>query len=501
MISVKSDKIISSWNKIAPSDSADERMLSAILDQNRSARERKGAEIAKQTGHRMRHPKWGLIGACLALIMVVGSVTFAVAAEAEEYNNAVAFFEENGLSAEGLSRSEVKAVYRDITQKKFSYEKTAEVIRQAVPGWDIQQHEPIPEELAALWDKTVRMNAVSPAGISYRIDVRYIMDENRGFEVLEKSLLECCRDGEMLWTAEFTDFYLEGYTDTENGIMVWGLNEVFGSGDTSCGWISFVDHSGRIVWQRKMDHGFAYEYVAAILNNGDGTWAVFSRGDGKYLCLSSYSEDGTELDFHQTEVGNLGIWNAARLGDGYIVQLGNTTSHKTALLYKMDREGQITDSFSYEADDCEYYITDLTEYRGQVYLSAYAVPMQNDGGGRHEIANVLDYISSEKKWDITSEELTPLVRENYTAVLLICDPGSGTPKTFYSVKGSLGGALSVNGSGQLEWNVESITAAFFSPATSSFTIGGNCSVFCYTFNAEGSLIGQKDAGDTVPYRR
>lgn len=498
---MKNDKIISSWNKIEPSDSADERMLSAILEQNRSVRERKGPTIPQQT--RIHRPRWGLIAACLAIIMVVGSVTFAVAAEAKEYNNAVAFFEENGLSTEGLSRSEVKAVYRDITQKKFSYGKTAEVIQQAVPGWDIQQHEPTPEELAALWDKNVWMNSISDKGISYRTDSQYVYDAKRGFEVFEKSTLECYQDGVILWSAEFKDFNVEGYAFTKNCTVLWGTNAVLSSSDTTYGWIALVDSTGAIMWQQSLDHGFKNEYVASMLSNEDGTWAVISRGDLKYVCLSYYDADGKELSFHKTEVGNFGIRNAASLGDGYIIQLWNQFSGDTALLYKMDRDGILTDSFSYEEDDVDYYITDMVEFGGHVYLSAYAVPKQEDEGGRHEIANVLDYVFAKGAGgvDITSEELTPIVRDNYTAMLLICDPEGGTPKTFYSVKGSLGGALSVNTSGQLEWNVESITTTFFSPATSSFTIGGNCTVFCYTFNADGNLIGQEDTGNTVPYRR
>ena len=174
-------------------------------------------------------------------------------------------------------------------------------------------------------------------------------------------------------------------------------------------------------------------------------------------------------------MGNFGIRNAASLGDGYIIQLWNQFSGDTALLYKMDRDGILTDSFSYEEDDVDYYIMDMVEYEGQVYLSSYAVPKQQDEGGRHEIAAILDYLFSKEDggWDISAEELTPIVRDNYTAMLLICDPEGGAPKTFYSVKGSLGGDLSVNTSGQLEWNVESITTTFFSPATSSFSIGGN----------------------------
>ena len=455
----------------------------------------------EKTSHRIR---WGALAACLALIVIIGSTGFAVAAEAQEYNNAVAFFKENGLSTEGLSRSEVKAVYRDITQKKFSYGKTAEVIQQAVSGWEIQQHEPTPEELAALWDKNVWMNTISEKGISYRIDSQYVFDEKRGFEVFEKSILECYQDGKMLWSTEFKDFYIEDYAYTEEGTVLWGQSEIFSSSDTTYGWIALVDGDGSIVWQRRLDHGFKNEYVASMLPNGDGTWAVISRGDLKYIGLSCYDAAGKELSFHKTEVGNYGIRNAARLGEGYIIQLWNQFSGDTALLYKMDREGILTDSFSYEEDDFDYYITDMVEYERQVYLSAYAVPKQRDEGGRHEIANILDYVFSKEDggwWDISGEELTPLVRDNYTAMLLICDPEGGAPKTFYSVKGSLGGNLSVNTLSRLEWNVESITTTFFSPATSSFTIGGSCAVFCYTFDAEGNLTGQEDTGDTVPYWR
>jgi len=53
-------------------------------------------------------------------------------------------------------------------------------------------------------------------------------------------------------------------------------------------------------------------------------------------------------------------------------------------------------------------------------------------------------------------------------MLLICDPEGGSPKSFYSMKGS---------------------------------IGGNCEVYCCTFDAEGNLIEQTDTGNTVPYRR
>ncbi len=468
---------------------------------------RQPAEDAKSTQKRPVRIRWGLVAACLATLIVIGSGVTAFAAEAREYKTAVTFFEENGLSTEGLSRSDIKAVYRDISTKSFALGKTAEVLRQSVYGWEIEQDEPTPEQLAGIWEGNFRNNTVSPDGTSYRIDIREVYDEKLGYSGFEKCVFECYRDAELLWSAEFRDFYVTGYAKTDEGTMVWGntpfrtsLNKNWGFVE---GWFALVDGTGNVKWRQRLNHGFKTESISSVINNGDGTLAVIGRGDTRYLCLTCCDAEGKELSFHKTDVGNLGIRNAARLGDGYIVQLWNQTSGDTALLCKMDRDGIVTDNFEYEDEKSDYYITDMIEFEGQVYLSAYAVPKQKDDGGRHEIANVLEHLFAEgyDGSQISDEELTRLLRDNYTAMLLLCDPVSGTPKTFYSVKGSLGGGLSVNDSGLLEWKVESIASSYFSPMTNSYTIGGSCRVFRYSFDASGKLTSQTDTGESVRYAR
>lgn len=57
--------------------------------------------------------------ACLVLIFGTGAWTYAAAVEYRDYRTAVEFFNENGLSSEGLTRSEIKAVWRDITTNSF----------------------------------------------------------------------------------------------------------------------------------------------------------------------------------------------------------------------------------------------------------------------------------------------------------------------------------------------------------------------------------------------
>lgn len=443
--------------------------------------------------------KWGALAACLAL--AVGLVGAGFAAEAREYSAAVDFFEQNGLSTEGLSRADVKAVYRDIVTESFTNDKTAQVLERAVPGWEISQREPTPEELAALWDRNVWRSTMPETGFSYSVNHEEKLDETLGFYVLDKSTVDCYQDGELLWTVEFPGFVVEDGVYTSSGTAMWGRNETWSSEQPVYASVARLDESGDLLWQRQLDHGFEREYIAAVVDNGDGTWAVVSRGDYKYLCLSQYDMDGNELSNYVTEVGNYGIWNVVCLGDGYLVQLGNTTDGETARLVKLDRTGNLLDTFTYEGEDCDYYIKDMAEFGGRVYLSAYAVPKQTNGGGRHEIADILAYLFDNNIWEISSEELTPLVRDNYTAVLLLCDPEGGAPDTFYSVKGSLGGALAVNGAGELVWDVESVLNTFFSPATSSFTIGGTCQVFRYTFDGAGDLVSQEDTGETVPYHR
>ncbi len=456
----------------------------------------------RPTGKHRSFEGGGGLAACMALLVSLAWAAFA--AEAKEYSAAVEFFEDNGLSTEGLSRSDVKAVYRDITSQRFTYDKTAEVIEKAVPGVEIFQRQPTPEELTGLWNRKdpSKDPSASPfAELDYRVEILDKPDAKLGFKVFDKCYLKYYEDGEQVWQAEFDEFCVEDWSSTFGGTAVWGETSTWSSEQPVYSWLARVDETGTVLWERQLDHGFQNEYIAAVLDNGNGTWAVISRGDFQYLCLSQYDTDGNELSFHQTEVGNFGIWNASRLGDGYLAQLGNHTDGENARLVKIDREGNILDSFTYQGEGCDYYITDMIEFGGRVCLSAYAVPRQTGRGGWREIANILDYVFDNNLLDISNEELTPLVRDNYTAVLLLCDPEGGQPETFYSVKGSLGGKLAVNDAGELMWDVESVVDTFFSPATSSFSIGGTCQVFRYTFDTAGDLPHQEDTGETVPYRR
>ena len=450
------------------------------------------------------------LAACLILVLSIGFITV----EAKEYNDAIKFFNEYGLSTDGLSRGEIKAVYRDITTKSFTYSKTAEVIANSISsnqigGFEILQDHPTPEDVENLWNyknySGGLMLSGQESGVHYKYRSEYKEDAQLGFEVHDQSFIEKYDGEELLWSVSISEFRIDGFSAVSDGVIAYGETPTWSTLHYSYAWMAKIDSDGNLLWMRMLTNGFKDEYIAEIIENADGSYAVISRGDLKYFCLSQYSAEGDVTHFKKTEVGNYGIWNAAGLQDGYIVQLGSHMTNEYSQIVRVDYEGNITESFFYGSEDAYYYITDMIEYNGSIYLSAYAVPRLEDesqnAGGRYEIAAVLNDLFDNGIWEISSEELTPMVRDNYTAVLLVCDPNAGTPREFYSAKGSLGGDLSLSEAGMLLWDVESITTTFFSPMTSAFTIGGTSYVFRYTFDETGMLVSQEKTGEIAGYYR
>lgn len=474
------------------------------------------AASAPQIKKHNRFRKLGAVAACFLLLLSLGFGTYAYAAEVKEYNAAVEFFDDHDLSTEGLSRREIKKIYRDITTRSFSYSKTAEVIVNSIStdkikGYEISQDDPTPEDLENIWNykNYSPVYGITPDRTKNTVQYKYdIIDKKgeEGFDVFDKSVFEKYDGETFLWSAEIPEFQIWGYSEVSGGVIVYGDTARTSSLQPSYPWIAKLDGDGNILWKGQVSDEFHTADVSAVLENADGTYAVIVRGDLNFFCLSQYTADGRQLIFKKTEIGNYGIWNVAHFGDGYIVQLGSYNVGEYAKIVKVDREGNITESFSYSAPDAYYYISDMIEFNGKIYLSAYAVPKLEDedknAGGRYEIANVLNYIFDEKGYkNITNEKLTELMRQNYTAMLLVCDPSVGTPHEFYSVKGSIGGRLSLGEDGNLLWNAESITDTIFSPATSSFTIAATCYVFRYTFDGTGLLISQEKTGEITGFRR
>ncbi|MCL2488981.1 MAG: hypothetical protein FWE80_09890, partial [Oscillospiraceae bacterium] len=308
-------------------------------------------------------------------------------------------------------------------------------------------------------------------------------------------------DGAVRWRAEIHNICLQDFIPAGSSVIVFGRSYITASFDTQCGRIAMIDQNGTVLWDKTPANGFHWEsYDAAVCD--DESIAVFGFGDFDTLCFTRFDYDGNITAFTTTPLEQYGYLSAIDLDDGYLVKTINYDPYHT-LFIKFDKNGAITDSFSFSDQQDDYYFTDMTTQSGKILFSGYRVPKpKSDYGGREEIGDILDIIFNQREWEIENKELTALLKANYTAVLLICDGESSLPERCYAVKESLGGVFSRDINSRLLWDTEHFVSSLFSPATSSYTLAGECRVYRYAFNENADrLAEQAKTDETTWYRR
>lgn len=447
--------------------------------------------------------------ASLMLLVCLGFGTYAVVAEAQEYRAALAFFDEHDLSTQGLSRYEIKAIYLDITTKTFSYSKTAQVIvdsinSNSIPGNDIIFNSPSPNDIENLWNYRELYKQWGSSPEDGRTNIYY--DHSSEYQETEdgmKFLYSNVRkfvDGVQVWSIPITEFWVQDCMAVSNGVLAYGRTSYTINQDTDHPWIALIDFNGNLLWTRQLSTGDDYESIDQAVENPDGSYALFTRVITKGnidLYLYQLSPSGAIHEKHLLILKNRGIENAVRFEDGYLLHLSRYDTPDQ--IVKVSRTGQITDGFLYKSEEQDYYIADMLEFGGEIYLSAYAVPRTDTTGARREIDHILDYAHAQSLED--GADLTEMTRNNYTAILLRCDPSTGIPQEFFSVQGALGADLKFSETGELIWEVEVITDAYWSPCTSSFSIGGTCCVYRYDFALDGRLTRAEQTFELVSFRR
>lgn len=433
------------------------------------------ADIATRIRKHRSIKRWAAIAACFVLLLSIGMGTLIYAAEVKEYKEAVSFFEFYGLSSEDLSKGEIKTVYLDIVSNSFSHPQTAEVIRnrlesEKINGYDAFPENPTIEDIATIWTQF---------HIHY-ISIDFYFDLVRNIDAPE------------------VDFY--GAISVSDGILAYGY-----SSEKNCpsAWVIKADKDGNVIWKHKHDNGFDYEHIDAAFENADGSYTVMSmakHNGSRYFCFSQYSANGENILFNKTRIYSEEqlISNAIQFNDGYIVKLKAYDKSKTGKkILRVDSEGNVSSSFALTGDGVYYYVKDMIEYNGKLYLSVDACP-----GEKHELAWITDLLiekgtNSEEQ---TGEEILSLLRKNYTATLLICNM-KGDLKTVCSAKGFFAGELSISDSGKLLWTTQRILSAYYSPYASSFTFTGKCHIYRNTFNTFGNLTDQKETGEIEYFRK
>ena len=469
------------------------------------------AVAVKPAAPRKRWKTLIAVAACLVLVLGAGFGTYAYAAEVEAYNQVIKFFNENGLSTQGLSRGEIKAVYRDIVTNTFRHAKTADVIANSltegvVPGYEIEQAAPTPEDLKKIWAYMEENHGLilsqDSQGIHYKTRREEKMDETLGFTIHDKSYLEQYDGDTLVWSVAFPEFEMWEYQVVSDGVIAYGESDWWSGSMPYYGWIAKVDTKGNLLWKRTTGNDFEKEDIHAVFENAEGGYDVFSRGDMYSLCMTRFTADGERVSFLENETDKHLVPVIRQVSNGYVALLSNYSSKDRAHVVFMDSAGSALQTYYYSSEDVYYYIRDMIEFEGKLYLSAYSTPSLADetrnAGGRYEIANVQNYLQDNNIRLLSDDEATRLMRENYTAVLLVCDLQTGTPQEFYSAEGSLGGELAVSATGELLWDVESITRVHYSPWTSAYTYQGESYMFRYTYEKSGTLLFQEKT-DVLTY--
>jgi hypothetical protein len=399
------------------------------------------------------------------------------------------------------ARAEMKEACRDVTVERFGSGKTATALKKRIIGYEIAQSEPSRQDLENLWINLEHANADSVYEISYSEP----LDSALGFGALKSSVLaKTNAGGGIVWSASFDNLFVDRHVERGGYVAVCGYEPICSSEMPLAARLALVSaEDGAVLWDNKLSTGYERENIKSLVFDGDKI-SVFAEGDFKTLVIMNYDLGGNGFILAENELGGQKfVEQAVKLGDGYLARLRTADGGES--LVKIGANGKFDSSFAYSSEDTEYFIADMQDWGGRVYLSAYAVPKlkkgEGDGGGRSEIAAILSEAFEKEGWEISDEELTGRMREHFSAVLLVCDAESGVPQGFYSVRGSIGDALEVSGNGYLKWNVGSISGSFFSPMTSSFSIAATCRVYSYEYSASGNLASQAETNETISFRR
>lgn len=155
---------------------------------------------------------------------------------------------------------------------------------------------------------------------------------------------------------------------------------------------------------------------------------------------------------------------------------------------RIEGDGTLTNEYSYSSDGKDYLISSIASFGGKLYISAYIVDLED--------IDIEELCRREDNGDgISDEEYTEMMKNAYTAVLLVTGPEGGEPQVFYEVKGETSVRPLEVRDNRLVWTVESIVNAHFTPIYSSRAQEWTVMLVEYHFDEDGNLIDTVDTGE------
>lgn len=451
----------------------------------------------------------------IAVAIAVLGTLVGCAAEIKEYNDAVDFFEEHFLSLGGLSRSEIKKIYRDIKTERFVYEKTAEVLSNTVVGYELLHDSPTPEELKEVWDK---LENYVPSGARYE---DYIIDGGvrvKSYTSTSEAVFEKYIDGEKIWETRIPipKAWIENYAVVGDGEYIAVHGGIVTNEDATTGGEAFIElldaDSGESQWRVILDK-YDVRFIPKILESDDEL-VVFAHGREGDLVFLKLDMHGNVLCRKRSAEDYDHVRNIVNFGKEYLILFEKYDEQDEIL--RISPDGDIVAAFSYTSEEMTYFLYDMISYAGKIYISSYAIPKEgkNIECNRDEWrwrSNLI--VENRSLFDVKvredgyqeytfngiHEKLLEAFQANYFAVLLVCDSESGEPSEFYSVPSSLCGKIEISDKGEMIWNTEFISDARFAPEDRSIKVVGATHIYRHTFNRDGMLVSVEKTGEVSSF--
>lgn len=435
------------------------------------------------------------------LLLIIGLTVYAAAAGAHEYKTAVEFFEENRISTEKLTREEIRTVYRDITKKTYSSEKTLEILENYAVEFISEDPGTLSrDELDALWDKVTHRDELREGntfavggGITYSVfwdssekefvpgntengsvplytetgdGVSEVTEEpgipdevNSGGTYYPVKYLVKRQDGKEIWRVRLPHDEID-YADTDTlcecgeNILVPGCVNGFGTWHENACVICF-DKNGKKLWSYR-DNTEGLSYTSAV-TDGEKIWLL-----GSGAMDSGYKTLFTVLDLNGRELLNvpdapenyLRYDASAKIGDRILVRIFTNGKWR---LCAYSLTGERLDCYSYSEDGVMYEIRDIVSAGGLVFLSTDRPARTEEEFGNcfYQVMKDLSYKNSAANGEEPLQDdgrLLSLISEQHTAILLTVTE-NGTVERAYEVKNSKPGTLSTDENGNVIWQV------------------------------------------------
>lgn len=491
-----------------------ENNLKKIFEQHDADKEQIRTNVIKiaqsENAEVKRHFRFKpVIAVSICLILIAGSFSwYMITAEAREYKEAISFFNEYQLPADGLTRSEIKSVYKDITMKTYSFEKTKEIINSfsvSMNSTDLGQSQKSYDEMWNEYSRSLENqtnSAQNHQGVWY--DVEYIDltsqekdSENDTSEQDTKSeeqnqhfsqeVIVKYQDGAQLWrySAPY-DMYIDINDNViicDDGVIVYGSKENTGT-NTGFATVFMISNSGELLWEYSDTDSATDFEAAAILQNEIALFGHQNNYIGhkyhNYDLFTVVDRDGKRLEYSLTESVQNGLYDTAvKIGNDYLVKQycrddDDYGKGPHTELISISSEGKLNDKFTYSDKGITYEIQDMIFHNGKVYLSALLPEITDQSFDKQfyelseEYFNTCDTADSDSQSDNNRmpddyyKRLKDLFAEQYSAVLLICDDSSVVTKV-HSVKNARAGTLGLDEKGRLTWQIYRIDSVKNSP--------------------------------------